>query len=296
MALKWSIEKKKLKLAYTWKISRNASDEKTNYIIRVSDGKFTGMGEVAPNIRYGETPETIEAAFQKFEQSAPSGFHSAQELLLFLQNTPNALSFGIESAWTHYKAAQEGKKVYEWLGLEAPGPVSTTYTLPIMDPGEIQSFIIQHRLDRFQTLKVKINRESGLDLIEEVIKHSGKPLKIDANEAWEDVDELLKTMEQVKHLPIEFWEQPLPGKLEAEYVYLKKHTLFELIADESVTSNPDFDKIQKQFHGVNMKLMKAGSYTNGIHILHGRDYARHLFRHEFMCKTKLCRFRRFFCN
>lgn len=267
--MQWSIEKKNLKLAYTWKISRNASDEKTNYIIKVNDGGYTGLGEVAPNVRYGETPETIEKAFEHFIGQAPSAFHSAQELVSILQQLqiPNALSFGIESAWTHAQAAKNGKAVYEWLGLEAPGPVQTTYTLPIMDPGEIQSFIRQHQLHRFHTLKVKINRETGLDLIEEVIKHSGKPLKIDANEAWEDVDDLIRTMEKVKHLPIEFWEQPLPGKMESEYVYLKKHSLFELIADESVTNQPDFDQIQKQFHGVNMKLMKAGSYWNGIRIL-----------------------------
>src|SRR6478609_2424919 len=104
MSLKWSIEQKKLKLAYTWKISRNSSDEKTNYIIHVGDEIYNAMGEVAPNVRYGETSDTIEAAFQNFKNVAPPEFHSAAELVVFLRQlqVPNSLSFGIESAWTHY--------------------------------------------------------------------------------------------------------------------------------------------------------------------------------------------------
>jgi L-alanine-DL-glutamate epimerase-like enolase superfamily enzyme len=52
-----------------------------------------------------------------------------------------------------------------------------------------------------------------------------------------------------------------------EYLHLKKHTPFALMADESVTHEADFDLIQNQFHGVNMKLMKAGGYLSGIKIL-----------------------------
>src|SRR6478752_8238476 len=102
--MKWSIEQKKLKLAYTWKISRNSSDEKTNYIVRVGDETHSGMGEVAPNVRYGETPDAIEAAFLNFDHNALKDFHSSEELVKFLRQLeiPNSLSFGIESAWTHY--------------------------------------------------------------------------------------------------------------------------------------------------------------------------------------------------
>jgi L-alanine-DL-glutamate epimerase-like enolase superfamily enzyme len=48
---------------------------------------------------------------------------------------------------------------------------------------------------------------------------------------------------------------------------LKKQSPFELIADESVTNHIDIEEIALQFHGVNMKLMKAGGYFKGIKIL-----------------------------
>jgi L-alanine-DL-glutamate epimerase-like enolase superfamily enzyme len=48
---------------------------------------------------------------------------------------------------------------------------------------------------------------------------------------------------------------------------LKKTCPFDLIADESIEDQGDFDFLKTQFHGVNMKLMKAGGYLNGLKIL-----------------------------
>ena len=60
--LRWHIESKQLQLRYTWKISRNSSDEKTNLFIRVADRRFVGIGEAAPNIRYGETAADLNSS------------------------------------------------------------------------------------------------------------------------------------------------------------------------------------------------------------------------------------------
>jgi L-alanine-DL-glutamate epimerase-like enolase superfamily enzyme len=125
----------------------------------------------------------------------------------------------------------------------------------------------EHNLLRFKYLKVKINKDSGLDLLKEIASITNKPLRIDANEAWQDVDDLLVFMEKCHPFPIEFFEQPMPAALEQEYHYLKNTSPYELIADESVTDYAEMKKIASQFHGVNMKLMKAGGYLKGIEIL-----------------------------
>ena len=264
--LTWSIEELKLDLKYNWKISRNSSSFKRNFIITVTDGKYLGKGEVAPNIRYGETPEGILEKFSSITNLEP--IKSINELTeeLGRHKLPGSLRFGIESAYVHFLAKMNNIPVYEQLGLKAPGEVFTSYTLPIMDPGEVKDFINRHNLLRFKYLKIKIDQQTT-DLIGEVAKISSLPLRIDANEAWQDVDNLLVLMEKFGKYNIEFFEQPLPsGKVE-EYKYLKKNSPFELIADESVTDHFDIEEIADQFHGVNMKLMKAGGYLNGIDIL-----------------------------
>ena len=59
----------------------------------------------------------------------------------------------------------------------------------------------------------------------------------------------------------------MPAALESEYVYLKQKSPYDIYADESVLDKPDFESLAQQFHGVNMKLMKAGGYLNGKRIL-----------------------------
>src|SRR5689334_17294470 len=100
----WSIEKKILELKYTWKISRNASDTKTNLFITVTDGIYIGHGEVAPNIRYGESPEQTLEQFDFFLKSETASIESKEKLNQVLEKVPlsHSLRFGIESAFIHY--------------------------------------------------------------------------------------------------------------------------------------------------------------------------------------------------
>ena len=59
------LEKLKLDLNVEWKISRNSTNFKENYILSHKEHQ----SEVAPNIRYGETPEHIEKSFSDFLNS-----------------------------------------------------------------------------------------------------------------------------------------------------------------------------------------------------------------------------------
>jgi L-Ala-D/L-Glu epimerase len=265
----WSIEEKKLDLIYNWKISRNESTQKTNFFISVEENEYQGLGEVAPNVRYDESPELIRQQFENFVKNVPQNLNNPEELQIFLKslNICHSLQFGIESAFIHYLSKKSNKTVYAYLNLPEPGPIYTSYTLPIMEPSLIKEFLKKFELTRFKSLKIKINSLEGIDIIEEVSKCTSLPLRVDANEAWLDVEKLLKDMEILKKYNIEFIEQPLPANLNEEYIYLKKHSPFELIADESITNEGNFYILAQQFHGINMKLMKAGGYLNGLNIL-----------------------------
>ncbi len=266
--LSWSIQELTLPLKYSWKISRNETSFKRNFIITVKDGIYSGNGEIAPNVRYGELPELI---LDKFNFLLPllNSITTLTELteLLDSKDLYSSLRFGLESCFIHYLSNKNNIPVYTTIGLKAPTDIYTSYTLPIMKIGEVKDFVVRHNLLRFKYLKIKIDRESGLELIGEVAKFEGIPLRIDANEAWQDVDSLVVLMEKCKNFNIQFFEQPLPAAMVSEYKYLKKITPYELIADESVTNHLDIEEIALQFHGVNMKLMKAGGYLNGLKIL-----------------------------
>ncbi|MGC4073783.1 MAG: hypothetical protein QM760_14985 [Nibricoccus sp.] len=60
-----------LPLKFTWSISRNSSDIKRNFIVKVKNGSIEAYGEVAFNVRYGESRELIIEKFEEFKNNAP---------------------------------------------------------------------------------------------------------------------------------------------------------------------------------------------------------------------------------
>ncbi|MDP3928227.1 MAG: enolase C-terminal domain-like protein [Bacteroidota bacterium] len=267
--MEWSIEKLRLNLKYTWKISRNSSAYKENFVVRCKLNGYVGMGEIAPNIRYNETAENIESYFESIHQELQNLNIDYTEVLNFLhtKNIPNALKFGLSAAFTHAFCLNQNIDLHKHLGITKPTEVASCYTLPIMDLADIKSFYQTHHLHRFKQIKIKVDNAAGLDLIKEVQSLGANQIMIDANEAWKDVEELIPFTESIQSLPVLFVEQPMPASFIDEYKHLKKHSKLPIMADESVLAEPNFDEIEQQFHGVNMKLMKAGSYQNGIRIL-----------------------------
>ena len=267
--IRWSIEKKILELKYTWKISRNASDTKTNLLVRAGDGTYDGMGEAAPNIRYDETPEGLEKEFQQFLSARPELVRSPGELtgLLSKLSLSHALRFGIESAYIHYWCAGSGISVQQFLGVEAVKTVPISFSIPIMETGKMKSFYEENNLGRFRYIKVKVNAEELTDAVSYLSGFCSQPLIVDANEAFRDVEICIRTLEKLKKKRIEFIEQPMPSAMQEESVYLKKHCPFPLFADEAVTDEADFYKLKNMFDGINVKLMKAGGYLNAVRLL-----------------------------
>ena len=274
MATTWTLTAHELPLRYTWKISRNASTTKTNLVVQATQAGYRGQGEAAPNVRYAETPELLH---QQFEALLAAGLPHASTLpelaaLLAAHPVAHALRFALEAALTHCLAARAGQPVWQFLGVPQPaGRVPTAFSLPIMAPGEVAGFIAQQQASRFSLLKIKVNQEQGLDLLRAVAQACpGHPLLVDGNEAWPDADSLLRFLEQAAAVPglaLRLLEQPLPAALAADYRYLRPRTAVPLLADESVTDEADFEEIARQFHGVNVKLMKAGGYQRGIELL-----------------------------
>ncbi|MGI4738329.1 MAG: enolase C-terminal domain-like protein [Janthinobacterium lividum] len=270
----WTLTTHELPLRYLWKLSRNATATKTNLVLHAQQAGSSGQGEAAPNVRYGETPALLHAQFDDLLAHGLPHADTLADLTALLAARPvaHALRFALEAALTHCLAARAGQPVWQWLGVPPPAArVATAFTLPIMEPGEVADFIRTQRAERFSLLKVKVNQEGGLELLRAVAAAlPGRPLLVDGNEAWADADGVLRFLEGAATVPglrLQLLEQPLPAACAADYRYLRPRTSVPLLADESVTDEADFEEIAQQFHGVNVKLMKAGGYQRGIELL-----------------------------
>lgn len=267
--LNWNIDSVLLELKYTWKISRNSSTHKKNFIVSCVQQNWKGIGECAPNIRYNETPEIILNEFSKFISAGANHVNDIHELtdLLNSLKLKNALRFGIESAYIHMLCHAEKTPLHSFLGVDACLQKQTSYTMPILELDEIIPFYNQNNLARFKTIKLKTNAQNGVELLKLISTISNQPLIIDANEAYTNADDVISFMQQIHQYNIVLMEQPMPASCVDDYIAVKKANLFPIMADESICDDADFDLLTEQFNCVNMKLMKAGGYLNGMRII-----------------------------
>ena len=276
----WTLAALDLPLRYTWKIARNASTSKTNFVATVALAGAVGRGEAAPNVRYGETPALLQAQFDGLQAIGLEEVASldAFDALLLRQPVAHALRFALEAALTHALAAQAGQPVWAFLGVPPPAAaVPTAFSLPIMEPAAVASFLAAQNARRFGLLKIKVNAADGLALLRAVAAAApGQPLLVDGNETWTTAADVLAFLEAAAAIPglhLRYLEQPLPAAATAEYERLRPLAPVPLLADESVTDSADFAALAQQFHGVNVKLMKAGGYRRAIALL--RDTRAH---------------------
>jgi L-Ala-D/L-Glu epimerase len=266
--MKITLEKRHLDLKVIWKLSRNQTTFKENFIVSCETPLGTFKSEIAPNIRYGETPDSILQQFNTWSAGTDfAALTSVAQLQAALDRQPlhHSLRFGLESAVLAYLAKKENQTLSEFLGLPAPQAVATSFSMPIMPVGEIADYL--RPLARFKSLKIKVDAESGQDMLQEIHRHTQARLRVDANEGWKDLDQFLQFQESLQGMNIELIEQPFPSSMQQAYRELKQRTPYVLLADESIEDVGDFSELSQQFHAVNIKLMKTGSLIRARELL-----------------------------
>lgn len=265
----WTIEKINLNLKFTWKLSRNESNTKTNFYIKVKQQNIEGIGEVAPNIRYNETTELILSEFAMILNNDLPIIKNIDQLIELLNTFKlcQSLKAGIQNAYLDFFFKKNNINPFQYFLQKPISKTPTAFTIPIMEIGKINDFFLENNLHRFKTIKVKVNQHTALETIAEINNITNAKLIIDPNEDWTDVESLLQCIEKIKNYNIAFIEQPMPANNTDQYKYLKFQTVIDIFADESIIQNPDFVEIKRQFHGVNIKLMKTGGLIQAKKIL-----------------------------
>lgn len=249
--MKLWLEKIHLDLKVNWKLSRNQTTFKENFIVHLETDLGNFKSEIAPNIRYGETPESVENQFHEWKENGSFELSSLNEEMF------HSLRFGLESVILSHLAAKENQSLASYLGLSPSISAATSFSMPITPVGEIADYL--KPLKCFSSLKIKVDTESARDMLSEIRKHTSAKLRIDANEGWKDLDQFIRFQEGLKGMNVELIEQPFPASMQDEYRALKKLTPYTLLADESIEDVGDFGLLSEQFHAVNIKLMKTGS-------------------------------------
>ncbi len=261
-AFKAGWQTKALELQQVFTISRSSRTHQTNVFLSLSKDGITGYGEASPNSRYGESPESVTRFFEDFPFEKLSEIRDEDGLENLIRKcsdneSPQSARVAVEMAWLDWWAKSQHEPLWSlWGHRDAKGPV-TSFTIGIDKPEVMQQKILN--AGQYPVYKIKLGTDHDRELIDAVREITDKPIRVDANEGWESVDQALKEIEYLADQNVELVEQPMHASLHAELAELKKHSVLPLCADESFTGSENLSEIAACFHIINIKLMKIGS-------------------------------------
>ena len=256
-----------LPLKHRFTIAHQSREVQETLIVRLEDEGLYGLGESTTNPFYGITLENMRGTIEKFKPILLGGGWTTPAELWELgkevfQSNPFAQCALDLAAWDLYTKKQ-GKKLYEYLGLNPAQIPTTNFTIGI---DTVEKMCAKLREVVWPIYKIKLGTDQDLEIVRELRKNTNSIFRVDANCAW-TVDQAISYSEELALLGVEFIEQPLAKDNLEGMREVFAHSKLPLIADESCISEADVDKCQGRFHGVNIKLVKAGGITPALRMI-----------------------------
>ena len=256
-----------LPLKHRFTIAHQSREVQETLIVRLEENGLFGLGESTTNPFYGITLDNMQEALEKFKPILLGGkWNTPAELWelgkeIFRDN-PFAQCALDQAAWDLYTKKQ-GKKLYEYLDLNPQSIPTTNFTIGI---DTVEKMCAKLREVEWPIYKIKLGTDQDLEIVRELRKNTDSVFRVDANCAW-TVDQAISYSEELALLGVEFIEQPLAkDNLEGMREVFAQSKL-PVIADESCISESDVEKCQGRFHGVNIKLVKAGGVTPALRMI-----------------------------
>jgi len=242
---RWPFEKPFRITGYEW-------TESQVLVVEVRAGDLVGRGE-ALGVYYRD--DTPERALAQLEELAPP----VEAALLPAGGARNAL----DCALWDLRAKLERKPVWQLLGLEAPKPLRTTYTVGADEPAVMAA--TARGYTKARALKLKLTGDGDAERVLAVrAARQDVWLGVDANQGFTR-DSLERLMPVLQECNVQLIEQPFPVGREADLDGLASS--IPIAADESVQDLSDLKNLAGRFNVVNIKLDKCGGLTEGLAML-----------------------------
>ena len=251
-----------LKLKHDFTIARGTKTVVNNVLIKLEKDGFVGFGEAAPNKRYNENDAIVKRFLDQLDDDfwakidAPESLPKAlDELIPQVYSAKTA----VEMAYLDWWGKKMAQPLYRlWKAPGNVGPVSS-FTIGIDEPDSIVRKI--EEAEEYPLLKIKLSGDSRKDraIIETIRKTTDKPVRVDVNEGWTDLEQAKTGIRYLADKNINLVEQPMPADNWQDLCDLKDFSPLPLCADEGFTGRESIPMIANAYPAINIKLMKTGS-------------------------------------
>lgn len=241
------------RLAEVFTISRGSRTESRVLTVTVTREGLSGRGECVPYARYGETLESVADQIATLPENLTRA--DLQTLL-----PAGAARNAVDCALWDLEAKDSGKRVWQLLGLPAPQPQVTAFTLSLDAPEKMRAAAARnaHR----PLLKIKLGTPDDMARLEAA--RAGAPatrIIVDANEGW-TADIYTELAPHLLRLGVALVEQPLPAGQDELLAEIARP--LPVCADEACHDRHSLPALKGKYDVVNIKLDKTGGLTEAL--------------------------------
>ncbi|QRM45290.1 N-acetyl-D-Glu racemase DgcA [Rhizobium sp. BG4] len=244
-------------IAGTFTISRGAKTSAEVISVTLRENGGQGWGECVPYRRYGETMESVQAQIEAARPLIESGI-SREDLLSAM--APGAARNAVDCALWDLESKLSGTSVASRIGLTAPKPLTTAYTISLGEPDVMAAQAGEHAGRAL--LKVKVGTgddESRIRAVRAAAPNAA--IILDANEGWPEAA-LEYHLKISAEMNIALVEQPLPAGKDEMLAVINRPVI--VCADESVHHTGDLASLRDRYDAINIKLDKTGGLTEAL--------------------------------
>lgn len=241
------ITRDSFRLAEVFTISRGSRTEAQVLTVNIEQDGHVGRGECVPYARYGETLDSVAAQIEGY-----SGDLSAMPA--------GAARNAVDCALIDLAAKTQGVRAWDLLGLPAPKPVTSAFTLSLDSPEKMRASAAKHA--QRPLLKIKLGTADDMARLEAV--RAGAPkaaIIVDANEGW-TTDVYTDLAPHLLRLGVQMVEQPLPAGQDDMLAEIARP--LPICADESCHDRASLPGLKGKYDMVNVKLDKTGGLTEAL--------------------------------
>ncbi len=237
--------------------------------VAYSKDNITGYGEGAPIVRYHEDAESARVAAESMGEillaGDPMHFSKIMEKIFHQFHDEWAAKAAVDISLMDWVGKRLQIPLYAYFGLDPQDAPVTTFSIGIDTP-EITRVKVREAKD-YPVLKVKVGLDKDEETISAVRSVTPKPLRVDANEGWEDKEEAVRKIKWLETQGVEFVEQPMPSDMLDEMRWVRERVRMPIIADESCQRASNISKLKGIFDGVNIKLDKSGGILEAYRMI-----------------------------
>jgi len=247
-----------LQLRHTFTIAKFSRTSTPVMLMQIAHERHIGYGEASMVPYMSENYETANAFLSRVDDSQfkyPFDFTTIMAYLDSIAPGNTAIKAGIDIALHDLDGKLRGQPCWKVLGSDPAKMPVTSFTIGIDTPEIMRQKLTE--ADDFKVIKIKLGRDNDREIIQAIRSVTDKPLYVDANQGWTDLQKSLDLTYWLREQGVVLIEQPMLKTDIDSNAWLTARSPLPIFADEAMQRLPDVELAKGAYHGINIKLMKC---------------------------------------